>query len=202
MSGPATVLLIRHATTAKVGKALTGWLPGVSLDENGRKQALRLVERLLSFPIDAIYSSPLERAMETAGPLARARGLEIVPCSDFGEINFGTWQGKSLEEIGNDLVWQRFNSFRSMVRAPGGEFMLETQARMVRGLEQLSARHAGQTVAVFSHADAIKAAVMHVCGIPLDFHLRLEILPASVTVLELYSEAARVKSLNISDDLF
>jgi probable phosphomutase (TIGR03848 family) len=201
LSAATTVLLIRHATTAKVGKALTGWLSGVSLDENGREQALRLAERLSGFPVAAIYSSPLERAVETAQPLARARSLEIVPCPDFGEINFGTWQGKLLEEIEDDVLWQRFNSYRSMARAPGGELMLETQTRMIRGLEQVCARHPGETVAIFSHADAIKSAVMHILGIPLDFHFRLEILPASVSVLELYSEVARVKCLNISADL-
>jgi len=88
------VLLIRHATTPKVGKGLTGWLPGVSLDDNGRAQAQKLVKQLEAVPLDAIYSSPLERTRETAAPLATSRGIEVIENQDLGEIHFGEWQGK------------------------------------------------------------------------------------------------------------
>jgi len=181
MKLPANILLIRHGTNPKVGKGLTGWLPGVSLDEKGRRQAENLAIQLENHNLSAVYSSPLERAMETAQPLATRRGLEIVTDPAFGEVRFGDWQGKDYSEIEHDPVWLSFNSFRSGTRAPGGELMLETQARMVAGLLSIAARHPGETVAVFSHADAIKSALCWVLGIPLDFHLRLEILPASVS---------------------
>jgi probable phosphoglycerate mutase len=198
MPVPATVLLIRHGTNPKVGKGLTGWLPGVSLDENGRRQAEGLARSLGHLPIVAIYSSPLERAMETAGPLARQKGLDIVVVPAFGEVNFGDWQGKDYPELEHDPRWGRFNTFRSGTRAPGGESMLETQARMAGALFALGSRHAGETVAVFSHADAIKSAIACMLGIPLDFHLRLEILPASVTTVDLYEEMPVVRSVNVS----
>ncbi len=196
-----TILLIRHATNPNVGKGLTGWLPGVSLDASGRKQAEQLTARLEHVPLEAIYSSPLERAIETAEPTARLRNREIVQDPDLGEIHFGEWQGKSFAEIEAHESWSRFNSFRSSTRAPGGELMLEAQARMVRALCGIAARHAGGTVAVFSHGDAIKAALMHFLGIPLDFHLRLEILPASITVVELDSNLARVRAINICESI-
>jgi len=194
-----TVFLIRHATTCRVGKGLTGWLPGHSLDENGRRQADELASRLAAAPFTAIYSSPLERAVETAAPLARQLGLEVRLEKDFGEVRFGDWQGKDFTEIERDSRWKPFNSYRSFTRAPGGEMMLETQARMVRGLLNLAESHGGQTVAVFSHADAIKSALMHFLGIPLDFHQRLEILPASVSVLDLHPELPLAKVINSTD---
>jgi probable phosphoglycerate mutase len=194
---PATVLLIRHGTNPKVGKGLTGWLPGVSLDDNGRRQAERLAERLARLPIAAIYSSPLERAMETAGPLARQKRLDIIVEPAFGEVNFGDWQGKDYPDLAHDPRWERFNAFRSGTKAPGGESMLETQARMTGALFALLPAHAGQTVAVFSHADAIKSAITCMLGIPLDFHLRLEILPASVTTVDLFEEMPVVRSVNV-----
>jgi probable phosphomutase (TIGR03848 family) len=194
-----TVFLIRHGTTARVGKGLTGWLPGHSLDENGRKQADELASRLANAPFTAIYSSPLERACETAAPLARRLGLEVRIREEFGEVRFGDWQGKDFIEIERDPRWSPFNSYRSFTRAPGGEMMLQTQARMVRGLLDLVEAHANETVAVFSHADAIKSALMHFLGIPLDFHIRLEILPASVSVIEFFPELPLVKVVNATD---
>ena len=171
MSLPATILLIRHGSNPKVGKGLTGWLPGVALDEKGRLQAEQLGLELASRSLSAIYSSPLERAIETAQPLARRLGLEIVPNPAFGEVRFGDWQGREYAEIELDPVWRKFNEFRSGTRAPGGELMLETQSRMVSGMLEIGARHRGETVAIFSHADAIKSAICWLLGIPLDFHL-------------------------------
>jgi probable phosphoglycerate mutase len=197
MIRPVTILMIRHATTPKVGKGLTGWLPGISLDENGRNQAERLAVRLRKAPIASIYSSPLERTVETALPLARDKGLEIIRKAEFGEVHFGTWQGKDFPEIEQDSRWPLFNEYRSGTRAPEGELMLETQARMVRGLLELAPKHENETVAVFSHADAIKSAVAHFLGIPLDFHNRLEILPVSITTVELFRNQPLVRSVNV-----
>jgi probable phosphoglycerate mutase len=200
MNLPVRLLLIRHGTNPKVGKGLTGWLPGVSLDENGRRQANQLAERLAPLAIAAIYSSPLERAVETASPLARRKGLEILTEPAFGEMNFGDWQGQDFPEIERDPRWRLFNAFRSGTRAPGGESMLETQARMTGALLALAPKHAGETVAVFSHGDAIKSAVAWMLGIPLDFHLRFEILPASVTTIDLSPELPIVRSVNVCPD--
>jgi probable phosphoglycerate mutase len=197
VNNSVTILLIRHATNPNVGKGLTGWMPGVSLDEEGRRQADRLADRLESTSFDAIYSSPLERALETAAPLARRRKMEIVQNADLGELRFGEWQGKTYAELEDDPVWRRFNEFRSSTAAPGGEMMLETQVRMVRALSMIALAHPGGAVAVFSHADAIKSALMHILGIPLDFHLRLDLPPASISVVEMSPRFARVLGINV-----
>jgi probable phosphoglycerate mutase len=201
MNQPATVLLIRHGINPKVGKGLTGWTPGVSLNAEGRAQAEQVARKLSGVPISAIYSSPLERAVETAEPLAREKRLEIFRNADFGEVRFGNWQGKEFAEIERDPEWPLFNSYRSGTRAPEGEYMLETQTRMVRGLFAVAEVHRGATIAVFSHSDAIKSVVSYLLGIPLDFHLRLEIAPASVTTIELYSEIPIVRSINVKCDV-
>jgi len=189
-------LLIRHATTDSVGKRLSGRTPGVSLNEEGRTQAQNLADRLASLPINALYSSPLERAVQTAEPISRAKGLEIIICEDVLEMDFGQWTNCSFKELENDSIFQRFNTFRSNTRIPGGELMLEAQARIVRGLEKLGAQHLNQTVAVVSHADLIKAAVAYYAGIHLEMFQRLEISAASVSVLELYDETARLLLIN------
>ncbi|MBF9252994.1 histidine phosphatase family protein [Pontibacter sp. 172403-2] len=189
-------LLIRHATNDTVGKRLTGRTPGVSLNEEGQAQAQKLAERLASLPVTAVYSSPLERAVETAEPIARLLHLENTVREDFMEINFGEWTNSAFQDLEKQPQFQRFNSFRSGTRIPGGELMLEAQARIITGLEKLCVQHPQETVAVVSHADLIKAAVAYYAGIHLDMFQRLEISPASVSVIEIYDETARILLVN------
>ncbi len=189
-------LLIRHAITDSVGKHLSGRMAGIHLNEQGRMQAKRLAEQLGSLPIKAVYSSPLERAVETAGPIATKLHLENVINEDFFEIDFGEWTNKPFKEIENQPLFQRFNSFRSGTRIPGGELMLEAQARIIKGLEKLCIQHPRETVAIVSHADLIKAAIAYYAGINLDMLQRIEISLASVSIIEIYEETARIMLVN------
>lgn len=194
-------LLIRHATTDAVGKRLSGRTPGVSLNEEGRAQAQKLAEQLGNLPIQALYSSPLERAVQTAQPIGKLKGLEPIICEEVLEMDFGQWTNCTFKELESQPLFQHFNSFRSNTRVPGGELMLEAQTRIVRGLEKLASQHPNQTVAVVSHADLIKAAVAYYAGIHLDMFQRLEISAASVSILEVYEETARILVINYTGDL-
>jgi probable phosphoglycerate mutase len=189
-------LLIRHASTDTAGRNLTGWLPGVHLNPEGRAQAERLAGRLANAGIRAIYASPLERTRETAEPLARRLGLAVETCEQLGEIHCGDWTGRDIEDLKSDPLWNRFNSSRSSTRIPGGELMLETQARMVTALERMRQRHSDEAIAVISHGDPIRATVAHYAGVPLDFLPRLEVYPASVSVLGLHDWGAQILRLN------
>jgi probable phosphomutase (TIGR03848 family) len=189
-------LLIRHATNDTVGKRLAGRMAGLSLNEAGQAQAQALAERLAGLPITAIYSSPLERAVETARPMAKVLQLEPVLCADFLEIEFGQWTNGTFEELDRQPQFQRFNSFRSSTRIPGGELMAEAQLRMITSLEKLRRQHQQETVAVISHADLIKAAVAYYAGIHLDMFQRIEISPASVSIIEISDEAVRILLVN------
>jgi len=191
-----TFLLIRHGSTELVGKALAGRMPGVSLDATGRNQAQEVAERLADREITAIYSSPLERAVQTAEPLSKRLRLAIRIREELTEIDFGSWQGKTLAELEPDAEWGRFNSQRSWVGSPDGELMLQTQARMASVLDTLRRQHTGETIAIFCHADVIKAALLLYLGAPLDSHMRLEISPASVSVLQLAEWGPRIVSVN------
>lgn len=189
-------LLIRHATTDAVGQRLSGRLAGVDLNAAGRAQARQLALRLAHLPLAAIYSSPLERAIQTAAPLAQLLQLPTQVCPDFLELDLGEWTNGSIADMRDNPEFQRFNAFRSGTRIPGGELMAEAQLRMITGLEKLHLRHRQQTVAVVSHGDPIKAALAYYAGIHLDLFQRLEISPASVSVVELYDETARILLVN------
>jgi broad specificity phosphatase PhoE len=191
-----TFLLIRHGETDAVGRSIMGWAPGWHLNENGRRQVERLATRLSKLSIQAVYTSPLERAVETAKAIADAHELEPQPDDDFGEFHAGEWQGVSLEELSRRDDWRRFNTIRSLTRAPGGEIAIETQARVVRKIHELAGRHDGGTVAVVSHGDPLRAGIAYFLGIPLDMLLRFEVHPASLSVVELGEWGSKVLCVN------
>jgi probable phosphoglycerate mutase len=193
-----TLLLIRHALNDLVDQAIAGWRPGTHLNAVGRAQAARLAEVLAEAPLRALYSSPLERARETAAPLAARLGLAVTTDTELGEIDFGDWTGRSLAELAADERWRAFNSLRSLTRVPGGELMIETQARMITALERLRARHPAEMIAVFSHGDPIRAALAYYLGLHLDLFQRFEISPASVSLVEFKDNGPLIQGLNIT----
>jgi probable phosphoglycerate mutase len=195
-----TFLLLRHATCDPVGHRLAGRAPGVSLNEAGRAQAARLAAWLQPTRVDAVYSSPLERTRETAAYVAEPRALAVSVDEAFVELDFGAWTGAEISALDPDERWRRFNAFRSGVRPPAGELMLHAQSRAVAGLLALAEAHPGQTIAVVSHADVLRAVVAWTVGAPLDHFLRLEIAPASATVVELGSWSPRLVTMNAGPD--
>jgi probable phosphomutase (TIGR03848 family) len=177
------LLLLRHAVTEHTGARLSGWTPGLHLSEQGREQAAALAGRLGPVPLDALYASPLERCQETAAVLAEARGLKVETLEELGEVRYGDWTGRTLKELAREPLWKVVQATPSAARFPDGESLYEMQARAVQATERLRAAHPGQTVAVCSHADVIKALTCHYLGMHLDLFQRVVVSPASVTAI-------------------
>jgi len=193
------LLLIRHGENeyTRTGK-LAGWTPEVHLNEAGRKQAQAIAERLAKAPLTAIYSSPLERARETAQPLADAKQLPVQICDDVGEVRYGLWTGRSLKVLARTKLWKTVLHRPSAMRFPEGETLRHTQARAVNALEEILTTHARpkQVVAVFSHGDVIKLLIAHYLGLPLDLFQRLAVNTASITVFRFGAGAPTLVKLN------
>ncbi|HEX6650838.1 MAG TPA: histidine phosphatase family protein [Pyrinomonadaceae bacterium] len=194
-----TFFLIRHASCSGLGQMLWGRTPGVYLSETGKLQAQRLADRFRGIKLQAIHSSPLERAVETAESLARSMNLEVHRNPAFDEINYGEWSGKSFQSLSSDECWRRFNSHRSATQIPGGESFLEVQSRIVKELNALSSQAAN--VAIVSHADVIKAAIGYVADTPIDLLHRLEISPCSVSVIAMNDDSSRLLTINNTCEL-
>jgi broad specificity phosphatase PhoE len=196
-----TFLLIRHATCDPIGRSIAGRAPGIHLNEAGRRQAERLAQRLSSVALTALYSSPLERALETAAPIAAAQGIDTEVLDGLNEIDFGEWTGKSLAELERVSGWRSFNTFRSGTRIPGGEHMAEVVSRALRELAWVREMHPGpaRVVGLVSHGDVLRGLLSHALGLPLDFMLRLELSPASVSILSSEDHGSRVLQLNGTD---
>ena len=193
--------LIRHAACKGVGHTLWGRTPGICLNEKGETQAQRLAERFQNIKLDAIYSSPLERAVQTATAIARPMNLEVKQSAAANEINFGEWTGKTFDELQTDERWRRFNSHRSRTMVPGGESFLEVQNRIVKEIEELALHYGKAQVAIVSHADVIRAAVAHFAAIPIDMIERFEISPCSVSVVAVDLDSAKLLTVNSPLDL-
>jgi probable phosphomutase (TIGR03848 family) len=190
------LLLIRHGANDWVHGRLAGWTPGVHLNDDGRRQASALHERLGDLPITAIYSSPLERCVETAQVLAQPRGLGLRLVEAIGEVRYGEWQGAELKELYKHELWPGVQHYPSGTRFPNGETLGEAQMRMVTALNQLRDQHPKQIIAVVSHADLIRLAVAYYIGTHIDLFQRLVINPCSLTAIGFERMGPRVLTLN------
>jgi broad specificity phosphatase PhoE len=189
--------LVRHASHDDLGARLTGRLPGRRLNEAGRKEASRLAERLCREAFDVVHTSPRERARETAQAIAEASGTSGAEMHEtLDEVNFGAWSGADFQGLSRDPAWQRWNEERSLARTPGGEDMLDVQARISRHMEGLASALPQGAAVLVSHAEVIRAAVFRHLGISLDLWARLEISPASITRIVVGAYGAKVLGIN------
>ena len=194
---PTLVLLVRHAVTSTTGVKLPGRAPGLHLSDEGRRQADAAAARVAKIPkLAAVYASPLERARETALPIARQRSLAVRIERDLAELDVGDWTGLSLKRASKKPEWSIVQRHPSGFRFPGGESFPEMQTRMTAALARLVARHPGEIIAAVSHADPIKAAVAQALGTPLDLFQRIFIAPASITAVAYRPEGPAVLTVN------
>lgn len=183
------VLIVRHGLTASTGKALTGWLPGISLDDRGQQQAAALASRIAQVRLAAIISSPLERCQQTAGTISDSQLGEPVPVQvddRLGECRYGDWTGKSLRQLARDPLWRVVQAHPSAVRFPGedGESMTAMQQRAVASVRDWNCRLGPQAVyLICSHGDVIKAILADALGMHLDMSQRIQVDPCSLSII-------------------
>ncbi|MFM8267265.1 MAG: MSMEG_4193 family putative phosphomutase [Ilumatobacteraceae bacterium] len=182
---PATlVLLVRHGRTPTTGKVLPGRAPGLHLSDTGRNEAQRAAERIAELPkVDAVYASPLERARQTAAPIAARRGLPVRSARGLLECDFGEWTGEDLRALAKRPEWTSVQRAPSTFTFPGGESFSAMQHRIVSTIDRLRTDHPGGTIVCVSHADPIKALVAHAVGTHLDLFQRIVISTCSITAI-------------------
>lgn len=193
---PTAFLLIRHGSHSLLGHILCGRTFSVGLDETGRRQSCALAAAIAAEKPSVIYSSPQQRCLETAAPIAEACGSAAEVCETLDEIDFGVWSGQGFAALTDDPRWVRWNLDRSRARPPDGESMLEVQKRMVAGLHNLADRHMGEKIVAITHGDVVKAAVMWFLSMPVDNYDRFEISPASITELILSQDRGTLSYVN------
>jgi probable phosphomutase (TIGR03848 family) len=199
---PTLILYVRHGQTATTGKVLPGRAPGLHLADAGRAQAQAVADRIGALKrVDAIYASPLERARETAAPIAAARKLKVSVDKGLLECDFGEWTGGRLKDLFRRPEWPTVQQYPSGFRFPGGESFREMSTRMAGTAARLRGAHPGQVVVAVSHADPIKAAVADALGVHLDLFQRIAISTCSVTAIAYADSGPAVLTVNNTGDL-
>lgn len=197
---PTLVLLVRHGLTPTTGAVLPGRAPGLHLSDQGRAQAEVVARRISVLSrVAAVYTSPLERARETASPIARACHLALRVERGLAEVDIGEWTGLAIARASKKPEWVAVQHHPSGFRFPGGESFPEMQTRITSALASLVERHRGRTVVTVSHADPIKAAVAHALGTPLDLFQRIAVAPGSLTAVRYRRAGPAVLTLNSMD---
>lgn len=191
-------LLIRHGENDYVKNGrMAGRMPGVHLNKKGATQAQALAEKLVGAPVKAVYSSPLERAIETAEPIARALNLEVIECPGLVETNIGEWEDKTIKSLRRLKIWKSVQRSPSLFHFPGGETFAEAQFRVCHAILSLSEQHDRKDILVcVSHGDPIKLAVAYFMGMALDNFQRLAVAPASITALQVGEWGGQLLTLN------
>ena len=200
---PTLLLLVRHGMTPTTGVELYGRRSGVHLSEAGAKQAQRVAERIAAIgrrPA-AVYASPLERAQETAAPIATAVSRTLRTHDGLNELDMGRWTGRKLAQLRKLAAWSSVQRYPSGFRFPDGESFRGMQTRICDAAADLAARHRGHTVVAVSHADPIRALVADAMGTHLDLFQRIVVSPCSVTAILYTNDGPVVLATNSTDDL-
>ncbi len=201
-SPPATLLLlVRHGQTPTTGRVLPGRAPGLHLTPTGTDQAAAAAARIAELPgVEAVYASPLERARETAAPIARAVGRRVRVHSGLNECDFGEWTGAPLARLRRRRDWSLVQNRPSDFRFPRGESFRAMQVRIASAARDLVERHGRGVVVAVSHADPIKALAADALGLHLDMFQRIVVSPCSITAILYLETGPVVLTMNSTGD--
>ncbi len=193
-----TVFLVRHGVTSHTGTRLTGWTPGVHLTDDGRAGVDALARWLESVPFQAVYTSPIERTLETARIVAAPHGLRPRIRRGIGEVDYGRWSNRPIRSLMRTKLWRTVQRWPSAARFPEGETLREVQARALSAIEDIVQEHPDGAVCCVSHGDVIKLIAAHYLGVHIDLFQRIVIAPASVSVVSIDPRGPYVVALNSS----
>lgn len=181
-------LLVRHCAHDLLNRTLTGRTIDVGLNDAGFRHAAQLAAQLALQKVDRILSSPRLRALQTAQVIGLASGLAVETANELDEIDFGRWDGLDFEQLEEDAGWCFWNQCRSLARPPEGESMCELQSRIVTYLQYLQTSEPTQRIALVTHAEPIRAAILYERHVGLDNFAHVQVHPGSVHELALGPE--------------
>ena len=168
----------------------------ISLRANARAVFAELVDRFEGVRLTAIYTSPLERCVQTVTPLGAARRLSVRIDDELIEMDAGAWTGRTLAQLRRVKAWRTVQETPSAFVFPGGEAFTDAQARVVGALERIARRHRNGRVVVATHGDIARIALAHYAATPLDEFQRIVIDTAAVSVLQLGGPRPHVMLVN------
>jgi alpha-ribazole phosphatase/probable phosphoglycerate mutase len=195
------LVLVRHAEPEETSRGRCYGSLDVGLSTAGRGQAARLVRTLEGVPFDAVYASPRTRARETAAPLAAAREVEVIVDDDLRELDFGSFEGRTYDEIerSEPALFRAWMETPTAVRFPGGEGYTDLRVRVTRALDAIRRLHG--SALVVTHGGVIRAGLATWLELPEHAIFRLEQSYCGVTVVEWIEETPLLRLLNGFDSV-
>jgi broad specificity phosphatase PhoE len=174
-------LLVRHATCAQTERILLGRSLDPALDARGRAQARALARQLRGEKPARIECSPRKRTRQTAHTIAAALHREVHVTPELDELDFGAWSGRSFADLERDPAWRLWNRERGSAQTPAGVAIADVQRVLDGHLAKLAQAHPDASVLLVTHAEVIRALLMHALHAPVDHWALYQIPPASVT---------------------
>lgn len=188
--------LVRHGVTSHTGRRLSGRMPDIDLTDAGRAEAEGAATSLANVRLKSIYSSPIDRCIQTARIIAKKHNLPVRTRKDLSEVDYGSWTNKSLKSLARTKLWSNVQRWPGGTRFPDGESFAEIQTRGVTVLEDLRIRHPKGNICVVSHGDVICLVMAHYMGIHLDLFQRIQVGAASISVLGISDAGPVILTLN------
>ena len=192
-----TFYMVRHGVTSHTGHRLSGRLDGIHLSEQGIAEAEAAAEMLAHVKFRAVYSSPIDRTLETARIIAARQGLEVEVRDGLSEVDYGTWTNRSFKAVARTKLWSQVQRWPSGARFPSGESLREVQQRSLDELDRIRSDHRRATVCCVTHADVIRLVLADYLGIHLDLFQRIIVGPASTTVVSVGDDGPRIVAVNL-----
>jgi len=194
----SVLYLIRHGENDYLKDGvLIGKMLGVHLNQRGKLQAMAVADELQNHYIEKVYSSPLERCIETAQPLANALNKNIIIDSDLADTDVGEWAGQKISLLRKLPGWKMLQEHPSTFRFPGGDSIVDVQTRMVKVIQNIHLHHKNnQQVAIFFHADPIKIVISHFLGLSIDRFQRIRVDTGSISIMEFHKKDAFIVAIN------
>ena len=193
--------LIRHGHTDALGHTLSGRCPGIGLSALGLREAAataRQMGKLMSGRRpSALLSSPRRRAQQTAAEIGTVLALPVRTEPALDEVEFGEWTAKDFATLDACDGWREWNTLRSLAPTPGGETMLAVQARIVTLVQRLCRDWPDHDVVLVSHSDVLKVLLAYLLGSPIDLMQRMEIAPASHSMVSMTGDTIRIEAVNL-----
>ena len=191
-----TFVLVRHGAHDRLDRFLDGRRPGVHLNVLGHRQAAWAADRLASRQVDAILSSPLERTRETAEVIAARLGVDVKIDPALEELDFGSWSGKTIEDLKPLEDWRQWNEARAIAPTPAGDTMRAAQGRMLDLVDRLRLDRPKGCFGLVGHSDPLKATLFFYLGLSLDKLHRIKVAPGSLSRIQIDAWGATVTGLN------
>jgi broad specificity phosphatase PhoE len=195
------IFFVRHGETTWNRQKRVMGRQEIALNRVGVAQAKRIARLIPEIGVEAVYSSPLTRAMETARILASPASLPVKTDARLTEVAFGHWEGRLFKDLRKDKVYQRFVATPLESAVPGGETITDVQERGLKAIRSALKELPRARIVFVSHGDIIRAVLCHFLGLALEEYRRLRIDTGSLSGLETDGDWAEVKFLNYLPDV-